>query len=619
MLPVLPVVPLKADLLNQLSRDALASLLDLHRGEKFMFKKKIISLLLAAGMMSAFVFSGCSGNNNDTQSDTASSADGSAASAGTTSLPEDGGFKTVSYEASKDKYRTFYEIFPYAFYDSDDDGIGDLNGITSKLDYLNDGDTSTTDDLGIEGIWLMPIMPSPSYHKYNVSDYKNIDPAYGTLDDFKKLVDESHKRNINVIIDFVINHSSRQHEWYQNALKELKEGKTDGYAQYYHFKENNNQAGWQKAGVGDWYYECQFDSDMPDLNLTNEKLRDEIKDIVKFWLDMGVDGFRLDAVLWYESTGNDDSVADLKWLYDYAKSVKDDVYMVGECWDGAGVISDFYKSGVDSFFDFAAQGPSGRVNDAVRSEDAQGYVKSLINYENMIKKNNENAINAPFISNHDTTRSASFIMKKTNQKMAAAMYILSPGNAFIYYGEEIGMTGGSESDPDKRTGMYWSETDTKGYVEQVPGAKNKNVPDDAVDEQLKDEKSLLSFYKRVIALKNQNPEIARGDLTAFNTEDKAVAGYVCDDDGSKVLVIFNAGEKGKTITVPEDTFKVNEVRGYVIAASEEDNAGGGVAALDELLGGGSSEESTEEEDEITEFSVSGQEITLPAYSAIVLK
>ena len=619
MLPVLPAVPLRADLSDHLSRDAFASLLNLYKGVEFMVKNKLISFLLAGSVMSAFLLGGCSGDNNGTQLSTDSGSGASSTSTGTTLLPEDGGFKTVSYEASKDKYRTYYEIFPYAYYDSDGDGIGDLNGIVSKLDYLNDGDTTTTDDLGVDGIWLMPIMPSPSYHKYNVSDYKNIDPAYGTLDDFKKLVDESHKRNINVIIDLVLNHSSRQHEWYKNALKELAEGKTDGYAQYYHFKENNNEAGWKETGVGNWYYECEFDADMPDLNLTNEKVRDEIKGIVKYWIDMGVDGFRLDAVLWYENTGNDDSIADLKWLYDYAKTVKDDVYMVGECWDGAGVISNFYKSGVDSFFDFAAQGPSGRVNSAVRSQDAESYVNSLISYQDMIKKNNENAINAPFISNHDTTRSASFIMKKTNQKMAAAMYILSPGNAFIYYGEEIGMTGGSENDPDKRTGMYWSATDTKGYVAQIPGASNKSVPDEAVDEQLKDDESLLSFYKRVIALKNQNPEIARGNLTAVNTDTAAVAGYVCDNDGSKVLVLFNVGGNGETVTISDDTFKVNEVRGYVIAATEGDDSDVGAADIDALLGGGSSEEESVQEAEITEFSVSGQEITLPPYSAIVLK
>ncbi len=582
-----------------------------------MVKKKIMSMLLAGCMISSFVFGGCTADN-DNKSGGSSNASNSTTGGSLLEIPEDGGFKTVSYEASKDKYRTFYEIFPYAFYDSDDDGIGDLNGITSKLDYLNDGDTSTTDDLGIEGIWLMPIMPSPSYHKYNVSDYKNIDPAYGTLDDFKKLVEESHKRNINVIIDLVINHSSRQHEWYQNALKELKQGKTDGYAQYYHFKENNDEAGWQKAGVGDWYYECQFDADMPDLNLTNEKVREEIQDIVKFWLDMGVDGFRLDAVLWYESTGNDDSISDLKWLYDYAKTVKEDVYMVGECWDSAATISQYYKSGVDSFFDFDSQGASGRVTSAVRDESAQSYVKALVSYEEMIRKNNENAINSTFISNHDTGRSAGFLSTITSQEMAAAMYILSPGNAFIYYGEEIGMIG-SETDPDKRTGMYWSETDTKGYVKKIPGASNKSVPDAAVDEQLKDDKSLLSFYKRVIALKNQNPEIARGSLTAVYFDNSEVAGYVCDNDGSKVLVIFNAGSQANTVTVPDDTFKINEVRGYVLADADDSETAGS-PAIDAFLKGESvSDESSSETEEIKEFKVNGQEITFPAHSVIVLK
>ena len=181
------------------------------------------------------------------------------------------------------------------------------------------------------------------------------------------------------------------------------------------------------------------------------------------------------------------------------------------------------------------------------------------------------------------------------------------------------MTGGSENDPDKRTGMYWSATDTKGYVAQIPGASNKSVPDEAVDEQLKDDESLLSFYKRVIALKNQNPEIARGNLTAVNTDTAAVAGYVCDNDGSKVLVLFNVGGNGETVTIPDDTFKVNEVRGYVIAATEGDDSDVGAADIDALLGGGSSEEESVQEAEITEFSVSGQEITLPPYSAIVLK
>lgn len=586
-----------------------------------MSSKKFISLGLVCAMLAGTVLAGCNNGTADTNSQTPQNNSSPTATGESIKLPENGGFTNTSYELSKDKYRTYYEIFPYSFYDSDGDGKGDLKGITSKLDYLNDGDTKTTTDLGVEGIWLMPIMPSPSYHKYNVADYKNIDELYGTLDDFKELVTEAHKRNINIIIDFVINHTSRQHEWYQKAIEELKAGKTDGYVQYYHFKENNDEKGWNKTGVGDWYYECEFDADMPDLNLTNENVRSELEDIVKFWLDMGVDGFRLDAVKYYENTGTEDSVKDLKWLYDYAKSVKDDVYMVGECWDASGVISNYYKSGVDSFFNFDMQGATGRVNSALNKEDALSYVKALEEWQKTIKASNPNAIDAPFISNHDTARSAGFLATLTSRKMAAAMYILAPGNSFIYYGEEIGMTG-SRTDPDKRTGMYWESKDAEGYVKVIPGADNPDVPEKSVKEQLEDENSLLSFYKRVIALKNQNPEIARGDVTAVDLGNKAVSGYVSSYNDSKVMLIYNVSGKGETVTIPSDKFTVSEVRGYAIADSGDmqDDA---KTNIDDLLdlGTGTDESSAEtsEETKITEFSVNGSQVTLPAYSVIVLK
>lgn len=577
-----------------------------------MKSKKIISAGIVSAMLISTVFAGCNSSTTQINSNDNSQAPTSEQSVSKEkiTLPEDGGFKTVSYTPSNDKYRTYYEIFPYSFYDSNNDGVGDIKGIISKLDYLNDGNPSTTDDLGIEGIWLMPIMPSPSYHKYNVSDYMGIDEAYGTMDDFKELLDEAHKRNIDVIIDFVINHTSRRHEWYKKAIEELKEGKTDGYVQYYHFEKNKDEKGWNKAGVDDWYYECEFDSDMPDLNLTNEKVREEIQKIVKYWIELGVDGFRLDAVKYYEATGTDDSVADLKWLYDYAKSIKDDIYMVGECWDGSNIISQYYKSGADSFFNFDMQGSSGRVVSAVNEKDALGFVEYLENWQNTIKANNKDAIDAPFISNHDTARSAGFILSKTKQEMAAALYILSPGNSFIYYGEEIGMTG-SATDPDKRTGMYWSSKDETGYVKKIPGASNKEVPEKSVEEQLQDDNSLLTFYKRLIALKNQNPEIARGSITAVNLNNSETAGYISQYEDSKVMVIFNVSDKASTVTIPTDKFTVNEVRGYVIADADDSTT-----ALPDFLNGGTDSDKTEE---VSEFSVTGSEITLPAYSAIVLK
>ncbi len=596
-----------------------------------MTAKKILSAVLATAMLAA-MSGGCSGREytadgqqqpsqaQDTSaaSSVSAAADTSTASGGL-AIPEDGGFKSVSYNFSEDKYKTYYEIFPYSFYDSDGDGIGDLNGITAKLDYLNDGDTSTTDDLGIEGIWLMPIMQSPSYHKYNVTDYMKVDEVYGTNDDMKKLLDEAHKRHIDVIIDLVINHSSRTNEWFEKAVAELKEGKTDGYADYYHFEKNKNESGWRSAGFDDWYYEGEFDTDMPDLNLKSEKLRAELQEIVKYWIDMGVDGFRLDAVWWFESgnTSIDDegSVEDLKWLYDYAKTLKPDIFMVGECWKDTSTIKKFYQSGLDSFFNFDMQGTSGRANTAVNTSNAQSFAEYLEKWQNSIREENPDAIDTPFLSNHDTARSAGFINTNTGRRLAAALYLLSPGNSFIYYGEEIGMTG-SQNDPEKRTGMYWSATDTTGYVPKIPGAGIDGKSDKAVDEQQKDETSLLNFYKKAIALKNQNPEIARGTLKAVDLGEPKTSGYVTEYNGSKVMVIFNLSDKTSTVTVPETAMTISEVRGWLDANAEEANAG---SSIDDIFGIGTPASAASTEQEKGEFSVSGQTVTMPGNTVIVLK
>ena len=607
-----------------------------------MAKKRILSLLLCAGLICTSALCGCTvqakyeNTSSAAASDSASTASteesGSAPSQetveGALAMPEDGGFKTVDYKLTEqsDKYRTFYEIFPYSFCDSNGDGIGDFNGITSKLDYLNDGDTKTTDDLGIEGIWLMPIMQSDSYHKYDVIDYKSVDSSYGTIEDFEKLVSECHKRGINVIIDFVINHSSTSCEWFKKAIEELKAGKTDGYVQYYNFtqEDKKNVKGWSSAGVEGWYYECEFWDQMPDLNLKNENLRKELLDAAKFWLDKGVDGFRLDAVLWFEKTyekgANDEaSVDELKWFYESVKKEKDDVYMVGECWEDPSVISKYYASGIDSLFDFKSEGFNGRVATAVNKEDAKTYVESIASWQKQITEVNKNAINTPFISNHDTARSAGFFTDDYSRKLAAALYILSPGNAFIYYGEEIAMEGG-EKDENKRKGMYWSATDKTGFVEKIPGMSDDSLPEKAVDELEKDENSLLNFYKRVIALKNQNPEIKKGTATpvSFGDDYKECAGYVMDSDGSKVFVLFNTAGYATKVTVPESDFKISEVRGYAIAGAEKKSESSD--PMDDLFGTPEpSKDSNKPDIEADNFIVKDQEVTLPARSVIVLK
>ena len=572
-----------------------------------MKKYKIISLALTGSIILSALLCGCGGKKTPQSgsSGTQTSVSASTQSAdGSIKLPDDGGFTTVQYQFSDDKYKTYYEIFPYSFYDSNSDGIGDMNGIIQKLDYLNDGDPNTRTDLGVEGIWLMPIMESPSYHKYDVTDYMKVDEAYGTNEDFKKLLDEAHKRHIDVIIDLVINHTALKHEWYEKAIEELKAGKTDGYAQYYHFERNHTSGGWSKAGVDDWYYECQFYSGMPDLNLQNPKVREELQNVVKYWLDMGIDGFRLDAVWWYESEiGNDASIADLKWLYDYAKTIKSDVYMVGECWKDTTTTLEFYKSGVDSFFNFFVQGATGKVNLSVNKKDALGYVQYLEKWQGQIRGNNPDAIDAQFLSNHDTARSAGYVRTLTKRRMNAAFYMLAPGNPFMYYGEEISMTG-SQNDPEKRKGMYWSNTDMTGYVKRIPDNKNNSLPDQSVDEAQKDENSLLNFYKRAIALRHQNPEIARGTLKAVELGDKSAAGYVTEYNGSKVMVIFNASDKAAEVKVPKETFEIKEVRGYLLAAIGSDEE------IKETIPASYSDPL---------ITVKDQTVKLPPYSAIVLK
>lgn len=184
--------------------------------------KKILSILLAGAMLAGCVLTGCS----DSSSSKSDSSDGNTAKVAD---PIEG----VKATASTDKYRNYYEIFVNSFCDSNGDETGDLQGIISQLDYLNDGDPNSGDDLGVDAIWLTPIMPSKSYHKYDVEDYYNIDPDFGTLDDFDKLIEECHKRGINVILDLVLNHASSKNPLFTKAVEEVADNKLDGNAEYF--------------------------------------------------------------------------------------------------------------------------------------------------------------------------------------------------------------------------------------------------------------------------------------------------------------------------------------------------------------------------------------------------
>ena len=465
-------------------------------------------------------------------------------------------------EASTDKYRDYYQVWIGSFCDSNNDQIGDLPGVISKLDYLNDGDPNGGNDLGVDGIWLSPMMPSQSYHKYNVSDYFNIDPDFGTLEDFDKLIKECHERGVKVIIDLVLNHSGDDHEFFLKAGEELRKGKEDGYARYYNISKQKDSTYNRRVPGSDYYYEGQFDVTMPDWNLSYQGTRDYFDKVTKFWLDRGVDGFRLDAIKHFEDS-NTDGVEFMKWFYQMAQGYNPDVYMVGENWSGAGDIYEMYDSGIDSQFNFKFAGDNGGEFIIASHGMVADMATKLKKFDDGIKKHNEKAINANFLTNHDMQRLYS-ILDEGDNKMAAALYMLAPGNTFTYYGEEIGIEApSSDGDANYRTAMIWDNDDLPDikFLGSPPVQKNELG---GVAQQLEQKHSLLNTYRKLIKIRQQNPEIARGNIEkVVDFGDTSCTGMVINYNDSRVMVIHNGGKEAKELTI--DAIEKPELRGWSVA------------------------------------------------------
>ena len=424
-----------------------------------------------------------------------------------------------------DKYRTTYEVFVYSFYDSDGDGIGDLKGLTQKLDYINDGDTGTDTDLGCNQIWLMPISPSPTYHKYDVTDYKDIDPQYGTLEDFDELLKACHDRGVRVIIDTVFNHTSVEHPWFTEAAEFLKnhdeldidEAKQQcPFINYYNFSSEQKD-GYEPLPGTEYYYEARFWSGMPDLNLDSEDVRAELKDILKFWIDRGVDGFRMDAVTSYYTGDDIKNIEFMTWLNDTAKELDPETYIVCEAWTNSATYTKYYKSGIDSFFDFDYAGSEGLIAGIARgTTPASKYAESIAETEKTLLQINPDSVDAPFYTNHDMARSAGYFTGKGSEdktKLAGALNLLMKGNAFIYYGEELGMKG-SGKDENKRAPMQWTaDANAEGMCDGPKDMEEVKMKYPALDEQQEDLFSIYNYFKNAIRLRNLYPVISRGNTT----------------------------------------------------------------------------------------------------------
>ena len=497
--------------------------------------------------------------------------------------------KDLERAARDDNYRTTYEIFVYSFCDSNGDGIGDINGIRSKLDYIQ--------DLGFDALWLTPVHPSSTYHKYDVDDYYAIDPVFGTMEDYEALLKECHERGIRVYLDLVLNHTSEDHAWFKAAadyLRELPEGWEPDpsyckYYDYYHFSRQSADGYAPLEGTG-WYYEARFWSEMPDLNLQSDAVRGEIRDIMAFWLEKGVDGFRLDAVTSY-STGNPEAnIEFLRFLAETGRSIKPDCYLVGEAWTDRAAIAELYASGIDSLFDFPFSGNEGFIANIVNgSYKASDYVKGMLLAEEAYSAANPDYVDAPFYTNHDMGRSAGYYAADEGPvtKMAYALSLFMQGNSFVYYGEEIGMKGAGK-DENKRAPMYWSDdAEDPDLCAGPPDMDQVMMKFPSLADQMKDDLSLWSWFKEVIRVRNAFPAIARGRTEGVDSvsDDKVAAFFRRSEADGDLLIVMNL--RGETV-------------------KKDLSAAGGNFTLAAVLNTNSES-----------ISYEGSELTLPGYSIAV--
>jgi len=442
----------------------------------------------------------------------------------------------------------FYQVFVRSFKDASfgpgsDDGIGDINGLIEKLDYLNDGDPTTKSDLGVTALWLMPIHPSPSYHGYDVTDYYGIHPDYGTLDDFRRLVSECHKRGIKVIIDLVLNHCSDNHPMFVEA----QDPKSPTH-QWFIFTDKDpgwrgpwNQQVWHKLrdgpGAGKSYYGL-FSAKMPDINYRNPEASAAMLDAVRFWIDpkpakdgpakgepINADGYRLDAIRHLVEDGKvQENIREthdwLKQFRTFYKGVNPEAFTIGEAWTSSELAASYVGDQLDAVFEFDL---SYALVDAAKT----GKAKRVIEAQEKVLRCYPPGQYGRFLTNHDQNRVLSELKGDAGaMRSAAHMLLLGPGIPFIYYGEELGVAG-MKPDPELRLPMPWSPRRNAGFTAGKPWkAPPREFQAVNVETQSRKPDSLLSLYRRLVHLRNATPALRLGDYQAVTAGDPGVYAFV---------------------------------------------------------------------------------------------
>ena len=527
----------------------------------------------------------------------------------------------------------FYEIFVRAFRDSDGDSIGDFKGVEEMVPYLA--------DLGITGIWLMPITDSGSEHGYNVRNYYEVNSQYGTMEDFQSMLETCHEYGIKVIMDLVVNHCGSDNVWFQEALKgpTLEDGSENPYWDYFTFvpsdanfvektadeihneevlyeQEHGSLEGFEKeyplydnATQGPEYtvwreaeelpgykYIGIFSGSMPDLNFESEALKEDITNVAKFWLDMGIDGFRLDAARhiygdFYSNIYNDYiSEKNQAFWEDFRSDViaeYPNAYLVGEVWEQNtdNMVPFISEGALDSTFDFNL---ATQIYETVNSETNTDFISDLISFYNKFgEASGYNFIDCPFSTNHDQNRimsmfkyqfdpeadliTASILTDEDGQpllredadkaedhvRVAASLLLTMPGKPFIYYGEEVGLDG-AKPDSSIRECMPWYIEPFNEDGSAKEGLANYSVPvyslggEASVEAQIDDPASLLNHYKELIHARKNIPALMNGDIDEYSLDSDQVVSYIRMTKDQRVLVLVNLTGETVTQELPKD-------------------------------------------------------------------
>ncbi len=457
----------------------------------------------------------------------------------------------------------FYEVFVRSFKDSASgplasDGVGDIAGLIEKLDYLNDGDAKTANDLGITGVWLMPINPSPSYHGYDVTDYKGVNPQYGTLNDFRKLTAECHKRGIRVILDLVMNHCSDRHPWFGGSADP-----TSPTHDWFTWADADpgwkgpwGQKVWHRVGerrtsrVGGealrglapapLYYGI-FSANMPDLNFRNAAVSAAMLDVTDFWVGkeagMNADGYRLDAIRHLIEDGKvqentPETHAWLRGMRERLKKTNPAAMMIGEVWTDSKLASTYVGEELDMTFEFEL---ASAIVDAARTGKAEKVIQAQ---EQVLRCYPPNQYGR-FLTNHDQTRVLTQLKGDAGaMRAAAAMLLLGPGVPFLYYGEEIGMTG-DKPDENLRTPMQWSAAENTGFTAGSPWrAAQSDRTSVNVERESGDEHSLLSWYRKLVRIRGEHAALSAGGYLPVESGNPGVYAFLRTGE-RPVMVVMN--------------------------------------------------------------------------------